>query len=159
MNLKYLGIGLIVSGLVLLGSCTMNHAYARDGWDKGARPKVCGNNLEPKELTDCRKWIGNVQQPTSEASCCGEADAFIADEFDTDKDGNFVAIITEEYILGVDEYGDDTAAYSKGTRIVIPKDKINPEGPIKGNNRTGHGIVFIGTNGDVLCYFLPGNLA
>jgi hypothetical protein len=41
-----------------------------------------------------------------------------------------------------------------GTRIPVPSEKVKwDEG-----NPTGHGIIFIGSNGQVLCYVWPGGV-
>jgi hypothetical protein len=75
-------------------------------------------------------------------SCCGEADAFEADTFEIDGD-HYVAIIT-----------DGKGVLQPGARIAIPNHKMKWD---KGNP-TGHGIVFIGTRGEVYCYVTPGGV-
>src|SRR3954454_6688075 len=84
-----------------------------------------------------RQWFRQLMQPDNPAvSCCGEADAFEADSFEVDGD-HYVAIITN-----------GKGRYSVGTRISVPNQKMKSD---KGNP-TGHGIVFIGGQGQVLCY-------
>jgi hypothetical protein len=103
------------------------------------------------------RWFKSLQQPDVEASCCGEADAYWADGFDSNKDGNYIAIITDER--------DDTALVRRhipvGTRITIPKEKVKWDQ----GNPTGHGVVFVAsTDYDantpqgfwVYCYVPPG---
>ncbi len=86
-----------------------------------------------------RKWFRELMQPDyPNTSCCGEADAFEADDFEQDGD-RYVAIIT-----------DGRGIIPNGTRVIVPNYKIKWD---KGNP-TGHGIIFIGNNG-VLCYVPP----
>ena len=88
--------------------------------------------------------------------CCGEADAYEADDFTTDADGNLYAILTcndpdtcEPPEL--DRY------LAPGTKILIKPEKLLP--PHQPDNLTGHGIVFVATNAkDVFCYALPGGV-
>lgn len=158
-------VGVVLgAALFLMGACT--GSYAREGWQ--GRPLVC----DPKELGElteehrkCMFWMNNVQKPDMIGSCCGEADAFIADAFEETKDGEFIAIITRDYpAISLDdgEGGSFEAPEMKtGTKIVIPKAKVNraftEDGlPIvNGRNPTGHGIVFMRTDRTVLCYFAP----
>src|SRR5436190_1615490 len=69
-----------------------------------------------------RQWFKNLMQPdNSFLSCCGEADAFEADNFETRGD-QYVAIITN-----------GKGAIAEGTRILVPNNKMkwdegNPTG-------------------------------
>ena len=137
-------------------------ATARDGYDVAGRPLVCSpldmvtpdeaGKLVPDEeaLKVCRNWVGSVTQPeynkppNLRSSCCGDGDAFITDDFETDKDGNLVAIITEDY----SQWGKP-----KGTKVVVPNIKMN--NVIEDKNPTKHGVIFIGSSGEVLCYLGP----
>lgn len=75
-----------------------------------------------------RQWFNSLMQPDNPIqSCCGEADAFEADEFEVNGD-HYVAIITKG--------GDEMPI---GTRIDVPNAKIKWD---KGNP-TGHGIIFL----------------
>jgi hypothetical protein len=90
-----------------------------------------------------RQWFQSLMQPDKpHMSCCGEADAFEADNFEIDGD-HYVAIIT-----------DGKGVLAPGTRIAIPNQKMKWD---KGNP-TGHGIVFIGSKGEVYCYVTPGGV-
>ena len=93
--------------------------------------------------TYIREWFQSLMQPDNPAmSCCGEADAFEADQFEVEGD-HYIAIITEG------------KGYMKvGTRIVVPNSKMKWD---KGNP-TGHGIVFIGASGVLYCYVVPGGV-
>jgi hypothetical protein len=88
-----------------------------------------------------REWFQSLRQPDHpRVSCCGEADAFEADTFETEGD-HYVAIIT-----------DGKGVIPNGTRISVPNTKIKFD---KGNP-TGHGIIFIGDRGQLYCYVTPG---
>ena len=90
-----------------------------------------------------REWFQSLMQPDNPAmSCCGEADAFEADNFEVAGD-HYVAIIT-----------DGRGVLANGTRIDVPNSKMKWD---KGNP-TGHGIIFIGTKGQVYCYVVPGGV-
>jgi hypothetical protein len=89
-----------------------------------------------------RKWFRELVPPGLPAiSCCGEADAYEADLFDSEN-GHLVAIIT-----------DGRGVIPNGTRIAVPeKAKIRREQ----GNPTGHGIIFIGDTMEIYCYVSPG---
>ncbi len=87
-----------------------------------------------------RQWFQSLMQPDNPAvSCCGEADAFEADTFEVEGD-HYVAIIT-----------DGKGMLPAGTRIPVPNSKMKWDA----GNPTGHGIVFIGTTGQLYCYVAP----
>jgi hypothetical protein len=88
-----------------------------------------------------RQWFQSLMQPDNPAvSCCGEADAFEADSFEVEGD-HYVAIITDGHGI-----------IPNGTHIAVPNKKMKWD---KGNP-TGHGIIFIGSNGTLYCYVTPG---
>jgi cbb3-type cytochrome oxidase maturation protein len=90
-----------------------------------------------------REWFQSVMQPDNPAvSCCGEADAFEADSFEIDGD-HYVAIIT-----------DGKGVIPSGTRVQVPNNKMKWDR----GNPTGHGIIFIGSSGQVYCYVAPGGV-
>jgi hypothetical protein len=90
-----------------------------------------------------RQWFQSLMQPDNPAvSCCGEADAFEADTFEVEGD-HYVAIIT-----------DGKGKLPAGTRIPVPNAKMKWDA----GNPTGHGIVFIGTTGQLYCYVAPGGV-
>ncbi len=90
-----------------------------------------------------REWFQSLMQPDNPyVSCCGEADAYEADTFEIDGD-HYVAIIT-----------DGKGVIPPGTRIPVPNAKMKWD---KGNP-TGHGIIFIGSQGQVYCYVAPGGV-
>jgi hypothetical protein len=90
-----------------------------------------------------RQWFQQLMQPDNPyMSCCGEADAFEADNFEQSND-QYVAIITN-----------GKGVIAEGTRIPVPNNKIKWDG----GNPTGHGIIFIGGGGQVYCYATPGGV-
>jgi hypothetical protein len=96
------------------------------------------------QLSEVRQWFQKLMQPDFPTQpCCGEADAYWAASFEVD-DGRYVAIIT-------DERSDSPLLRPHrevGERVVVPNNKIKwDEG-----NPTGHGIIFLGTDGHVYCY-------
>jgi hypothetical protein len=96
-----------------------------------------------EQPTLIRQWFQSLMQPDNPShSCCGEADAFQADNFEV-QGGKYIAIIT-----------DGRGIIANGTRIPGPSGKVKwDEG-----NPTGHGIIFIGSNGQVFCYVWPGGV-
>src|SRR5215472_13142792 len=88
---------------------------------------------------EVRKWFHNLMQPDLPfMPCCGEADAYWADDFGMDN-GRYLAIIT-------DTRPDDALGRphrEPGQRFVIPNEKIKWD---KGNP-TGHGVIFVGAGG------------
>ena len=88
-----------------------------------------------------REWFQSLMQPDHpRLSCCGEADAFEADAFEEEGD-HYIAIIT-----------DGKGVIPNGTRISVPNAKMKWDR----GNPTGHGIIFIGSAGQICCYVTPG---
>lgn len=93
--------------------------------------------------TNIREWFRTLMQPDNpQMSCCGEADAYEADVFETEGD-HYIAVITDGHGVIPD-----------GTRISIPNKKLKYDS----GNPTGHGIVFIGSGGNLYCYVVPGGV-
>jgi hypothetical protein len=113
---------------VLLLLLTAAPAAARDNGQWGDQPAYL------------RQWFQKLMQPDNPVmSCCGEADAFEADNFEVHGD-QYVAIITN-----------GKGVIPEGTKIPVPNQKMKwDEG-----NPTGHGIIFIGNGGQVYCYVAP----
>ena len=85
-------------------------------------------------------------------SCCGMGDAYYADKTETDATGNLVAVITDtraDTFNLPDGRVINRLHIPEGTKFVVPKSKIRKY-PIP--NPTGHTIVFIGAQLNVLCY-------
>jgi hypothetical protein len=90
-----------------------------------------------------RQWFQSLRQPDHpRLSCCGEADAFEADSFEIEGD-HYVAVITDG--KGIIPYG---------TKITVPNGKMKWDA----GNPSGHGIIFIGNQGQVYCYVTPGGI-
>jgi hypothetical protein len=106
-------------------------ALARDNGQWGSQPLFV------------RQWFQKLMQPDNPVvSCCGEADAFEADTFEVQGD-HYVAVIT-----------DGKGVLANGSRIPVPNRKMKwDEG-----NPSGHGIIFIGSEGQVYCYVTPGGV-
>jgi hypothetical protein len=93
--------------------------------------------------TNIRQWFQSLMQPDNPAvSCCGEADAFKADVFEVEGD-HCIAVIT-----------DGKGVIPNGTRFPVPNSKMKWDA----GNPTGHGIIFIGTTGQIYCYVAPGGV-
>jgi hypothetical protein len=104
------------------------------------------SNADP----EIRKWYEDLRQPDMPAaSCCGAADAYWADSFETSPDGEYVAIITDPR----DDEPLKRQHIDIGTKIVVPNNKLN-----KDSNPTGHGIIFLSTGRYVYCYIAPGGV-
>ena len=97
-----------------------------------------------------RQWYEALMQPdVPNASCCGEADAYWADEVHV-RDGKTYVIIT-------DDRPDEPRRRPHidiGTEIEIPNHKLKWDK----SNPTGHGVVFLSPNGYVFCYVQPGGV-
>jgi hypothetical protein len=116
------------------------HAFARDnGWE----------NTPPK----VRDWFQSLMQPDNPAvSCCGEADAYEADDYLVEGD-HYIAIITD---TRSDTFynGSFRPHIEPGTKIMIPNAKMKWDA----GNPSGHGYVFIGSNGQLYCYITPASI-
>ena len=116
--------------IVILGLVSLP-ALARDNGQWGNQPAAL------------RQWFQNLMQPDNQyLSCCGEADAYEADNFEV-KGDQYVAIIT-----------DGKGVIPNGTRVPVPNQKMKWDA----GNPTGHGILFLGTGGQVYCYVTPGGV-
>lgn len=99
---------------------------------------------------EIREWFKSLMQPDNPyVPCCGEADAYYADTIHV-RDGKTYATITDDR----DDAPLGRPPVPVGTVILIPDAKLKWD---KGNP-TGHGIVFIGNQGQVYCYVTPGGV-
>jgi hypothetical protein len=90
-----------------------------------------------------RQWFQSLMQPDNPyMTCCGEADAYEADNFEAEGD-HYIAIIT-----------DGKGTIPNGTRIKVPNQKMKWDR----GNPTGHGFIFIGSQGQIYCYVAPGGM-
>jgi hypothetical protein len=123
---------------VVVALCALiGHAGARD--------------LGQWETTDpeIAAWYRSLKQPDNPAiSCCGEADAYWADNIIVEG-GKVLAVVT-------DERPDEPLGrphIAPGTRFEIPPNKMKSNG----GNPTGHNVLFVGPGG-VYC-FVTGTLS
>lgn len=87
-----------------------------------------------------RQWFQGLMQPDAPmVSCCGQADAYEADDFEVSGD-HYVAIIT-----------DGKGVIPDGTRIEVPNGKLK----VDQGNPTSHGIIFLGQGGQLYCFVPP----
>ena len=104
-----------------------------------------------QETPQIREWYRSLMQPdVPQASCCGEADAYWADSYEVTKEGEYIAIVTDER----EDAPLQRAHVPIGTRIVIPRNKLKYDQ----SNPTGHGIVFLSKELFVWCYLAPGGV-
>lgn len=126
---------------IVLGACVgvVAIAKARDvGQWEGSDPSIA-------------RWFQTLRQPDQPAiSCCGESDAYWADNVEIDKDGQVIAIIT-------DDRPDEPLRRPHvpiGTRIAVPANKLKWDS----GNPTGHVVIFLSRNLDVFCYVQNGGV-
>lgn len=115
-----------------------------------ARPSAAfgGNKSEVSE------WIAGLMQPDNAAvSCCGDADLYWADTFEVSPDGEYVAIITDDRGEAYDELV-GRVPVPVGTRVIVPNRKLKFD---KGNP-TGHGVIFLSSTQQAICYVAPGGV-
>jgi hypothetical protein len=142
--------GLLLVAVALCAGMSVP-VQSRDGWQ--GRVLVCDPAViqNGPRLQLCQDWIASVKQPDTPISCCGDGDAFVADDFEIGPHGEFYAIITGDYPR---DQSDVRQPITLGSKILIPPNKLN-RALEDGGNPTGHGVVFIGASGEVLCYFGP----
>jgi hypothetical protein len=118
----------------------------------GAGASMSARDLGQWENGDpgLKQWYQALMQPdVPNASCCGEADAYWADEVHV-RDGKTFAIVT-------DDRPDEPRGRPHidiGTEIEIPDHKLKWDK----SNPTGHGIVFLSRARYVFCYVQPGGV-
>lgn len=97
-----------------------------------------------------RDWYKDLKQPDNPtASCCGESDAYWADEFHV-RNGKTYATITDDR----DDAPLGRPHIENGTEVEIPNHKLKWDRA----NPTGHGVVFLSRQGFVFCYVQPGGV-
>jgi hypothetical protein len=109
-----------------------------------------GGNEDPT----IRMWYQALMQPDApHASCCGEADAYFADEVHV-RNGKTYAVITDDR----PDIPRMRPHVEIGTEVEIPDNKLKWDR----SNPTGHGVVFLGSglgsNRNVFCYVQPGGV-
>jgi hypothetical protein len=129
------------AAIILLGALRMAFA-GTPGW-ADADPKVA-------------EWFAGLMQPDHPAiPCCGQGDAYWADEVANGPNGELIAVIT-------DERPDEPLGREHvplGTRYVVPPFKIKWDR----GNPTGHIVIFLGyapitADRQVICYVQNGGV-
>jgi hypothetical protein len=101
--------------------------------------RAWGHDAEHPELD---RWYAGLMQPDNPtASCCGEADAYWADEVHV-RDGRTFATITDDRNVA------GRTPVPVGTVVEIPDRKL----AWRDGNPTGHAVVFLSSGGVVYCY-------
>lgn len=134
-------------------------SYAGE-WQTPGRPTVCDMPAGPS-LEKCLQGVRTLMRPDNrEASCCGEADAFITDNFEPAGNGDLWAIISADYPDTPGTMQDDgsytatTFGLKRGDRILVPREKINTDQAEAWSS--GHGVIFLRPSDKmVLCYRYP----
>lgn len=117
---------------VLLVVFATRYAHARDlgQWD----------DQDPAK----RDWYQSLMQPDiPTASCCGEADAYFADEIHV-RDGKTFAVITDDR----PDAPRGRPHVDLGTEIEIPANKLKWDR----GNPTGHAVIFLSRGDFVFCF-------
>lgn len=97
-----------------------------------------------------RQWYQGLMQPDNPSvSCCGESDAYWADEVHY-RDGKTYAVITDDR----DDAPRMRPHIDIGTEFEVPNFKLKYDQ----GNPTGHGVIFLSRGGWVYCYVLPGGV-
>lgn len=136
LALVFLGVGLLVVLFALFVS----------GFGADARDLGQWEAADP----DLRAWYQGLMQPdVPTASCCGEADAYFADEVHI-RNGKTYVVITDD--RPDEPRGRPHVAI--GTEVEVPNNKLKWDKA----NPTGHGVVFISRGGYVFCYVQPGGV-
>lgn len=95
-----------------------------------------------------REWYKTLMQPDAPTvSCCGEADAYWADEIHV-RNGKTFATITDDR----DDAKLGRPHIPNGTEIEIPDHKLKWDR----GNPTGHHVVFVNPQGYVFCFVQGG---
>ncbi len=95
-----------------------------------------------------RQWFNGLMRPDyPNLRCCGLADAYWADSYEV-KGDQYIAIITDTR----DDIPLGRSHIENGKRVSVPNTKIKWDR----GNPTGHGIIFLGKDGEVYCYLPPG---
>ncbi len=129
-----LAIACVLALIVLLFSVRITPARDLGQWDS--------EHYDPKIV----EWYRSLMQPdVPNASCCGEADAYWADEIHV-RDGKTYAVITDPR----DDGPLGRPHVPVGTEILVPDHKLKWDR----GNPTGHAIIFLAHGWDVQNYIV-----
>lgn len=123
-------------------------------WTFGVRCVFCSpawahddGQFENNAVTE---WYRSLMQPdVPNASCCGEADAYWADEIHV-RGGRTYATITDDR----EDAPRHRPHIDNGTEFEIPNNKLKWDR----SNPTGHGVIFLSRQGYVYCFVQPGGV-
>jgi hypothetical protein len=111
---------------------------------------IGGTKAHDPDHTDQNEWYQSLMQPdVPTSSCCGEADAYWADEIHV-RNGRTYAKITDDR----PDEPRHRPHIDVGTEIEIPNNKLKWDK----SNPTGHGVVFLSRQGYVYSYVPPGGV-
>ena len=126
------------TALFMLGALCITSSMARESEEWG------------NSDASVREWYKKLMQPDHpRISCCGEADAYWADSFEVEGD-HYIAIITDDR----PDKPLNRRHIESGTRLSVPNYKVK----FDAGNPTGHGVIFIGVQGEIYCYIPPGGV-
>lgn len=123
---------ILITGIWALFSMRTAHGRDLGQWE----------NSDPK----VREWYQTLMQPDfPTASCCGEADAYWADELHV-RDGKTFAKVTDDR----EDAPLKRPHIPVGTEFEIPNYKLK----YSAGNPTGHNVLFVSSLGFVYCFVL-----
>jgi hypothetical protein len=135
-------VTLIIAGLFAIGLGILALLASVLVWEHRAQARDLGQ----WEATDpdIRQWYQSLMQPdVPTASCCGEADAYWADEVHV-RDGKTYATITDDR----DDGPLGRPHIPVGTEIEIPSEKLKWDR----GNPTGHNVLFVSSYRYPYCF-------
>lgn len=144
----FIRIVAITIGLSVVAVCVLMNSIHKSNSRELYPGQYDSEDQKMVEQLAISRWFQSLMQPDNpRISCCGNADAYEADDFDIVSDPptgetRYVAVITGHRYA---------TAIPIGTHIPVPNAKMKFD---KGNP-TGHGIIFIGSQGQVFCYITP----
>jgi hypothetical protein len=98
-----------------------------------------------------RAWYHTLMQPDNKmVPCCGEADAYYADQVETGPNGELVAVITDTR----DDKPLGRPHVPVGTKIIVPRNKIK----FDAGNPVGRNIIFLSAERKVYCFVDAGGV-
>jgi hypothetical protein len=150
MYLKFIAAYAIVVGLLCVAAGLQEWWLWRSSQRARDRMRIIARDLGQWGGSDpaIKKWYEGLMQPdVPTSSCCGEADAYWADEIHV-RDGKTYAVVTDDRPDG--PLG--RPHIDVGTEVEVPPNKLKWD---KGNP-VGHNIVFLSRQMYVFCFVQGG---